>query len=188
LDFTGVNKSWDERYGSILATRLEEEDLRILLSYICPELEERIIQDILGLANDPSGYFKKHGERFLEDGYDVPSQHLYRRILVSAMRDLKKIVVLDWKMWRDDISWAVSDLTNGEISNIVGDLDEEEDTLKALCIAEARLSKRGLAFLHLDTDSDEYSLLVVPQKQAESVFEAAERCSLQIIPVGRVRL
>ena len=138
---------------------------------------------VVQFANDPNGTYAQHKRAMEENGFEEPYPNIYLDIVIDHMSERERLVRLDWKAGRDDISWAAETLSGGRVKALLDDRAEEEDTNALLALASDRLAKQGYAFLCIDDGSDSYPAFLVPAKSAKSVIDAAAKCGIRVLSV-----
>lgn len=169
--------------GEAKKEKNDDGNLAAFLQLVFPECPPDLRERVLGLASDPEGYFAAHAAEMEELGYDEPYDTLYRSILLSEMQEHNKLWTMDWKGNRSEINAIIEDLSGGEFVDILTEEDGSDDYALAdeqLPVASERMRAKGKILLCLDTESDSYTLMVVPLEKADEIVAASEKCGIRI--------
>lgn len=161
----------------------KSEALTHFLDLVFPECPVDFRDKILALAADPRGYFRNHAAEMEEGGYDEPYEGAYLSVLLSEMQARNKLWTMDWKEGRGEINAILRDLSDGRFSELLTDEDGPDEYAIAdelLPKASAKMREGGMILLCLDTDSDSYTLMIVPVEKADAIIAAAGRCDIRI--------
>lgn len=160
-----------------------EEPVAHFLSLIFPNCPPDFRDKILGLAADPEGYYQAHRVELEAEGRDESYALLYRDLLINEMQEHGLLWTADWKVVRSEINAIIRDLSHGRFVDILTEEDGSDDYALAdelLPLASERMRTEGMILLCWDTESDSYTLLVVPVEEADGLIAAAAECGLRI--------
>lgn len=163
--------------------RTKTESLDRFLHLVFPECPGELRHTVLAAATDPEGYFRDHAAELEEKGYDEPYPFFYLSLLLPAMQEHNKLWTMDWKEPRGEINAIIRDLSEEEFVEILGEDDGDDEHALAdelLPLAAGRMRPAGKSLLCLDTQSDSYTLLVVPCEKTEAIIAAAAACGITI--------
>lgn len=159
------------------------EPLLNFLQLVFPECSPEFRATVIGLAADPDGYYQAHAAEFDAERRNEPYDLLYRDLLLAEMQKHNKLWTMDWKGNRSEINAIIEDLSHGKFVDLLTKEDGSDDYALAdeqLPLASKRMREQGMILLCWDTDSDSYTLLVVPLDEADAIITAAAKCGIRI--------
>jgi len=165
IEHCGWNKSFEERYAHIKATRINKKDIEAFVAalapfnMLCAQTAQKanlasIAAEILECAQQPVTFFKTHESYLVEELYiDEPIPQLYRHVLMGKLMQLDAVYDIDWKDGLEEIQPAILALSG---SDPFIDLPDAEncDAEKLLSYAGDTLAAQGLCLVNFNNGSD----------------------------------
>lgn len=162
---------------------IRREDMVQFLSLLDADFDAAKTERIVRFANDPNGTYAAHRAEMEENGFEGPYATIYLDIVIDHMSERERLVRLDWKASRDEISWAVEVLSKERFKGLLDDRGENDAITGLLAEASNRLAKQGYALMFVDDGSDSYPTILVPKKTEKNLTDAAEKCGVRVVSV-----
>lgn len=183
IDYLGVNKSIEEQYKKVKGVKLKRESITALIETLSPHSDHvNLIKIIFSAALKPVAFFKDNIQYLERLQIEEPSKELYVFILIYELEKNKTIWTLDWKSSTEDINYAISKLSHGEIKEALDNNITNQSTPKMLKMASVRLQKLGHIVLNIYTDTDSYSIFLAKEDKAQEIIQLAKECKIKITP------
>lgn len=181
IDYLGINKSIEERYKKVKGCKLQHESITSLIEALAPDTnQDKLIEKVSSAASKPVAFYKDNMPYLEQLEIDEPSKELYIYILLYELEKQNRIWNLDWKSSAEDINYAISQLSNGAIKDILEETINNQSAAKMLKIASVRLQKAGWVLLNINTDSDAYFIVLAEEDKAQEIIQLGKACKIKI--------
>lgn len=126
--------------------------------------------------SDPAAYVKKHAKELRARGITKPVQRLPLVALLDGLEVIKRVALVDHRAAPEDVAWLLLGLRGTPklpMACAKGiDDDDERPVDEILSVAAAAAKAKGLALVNMDTESDQYAIVVVPKDAAARLARA----------------
>lgn len=185
IEQLGVNKTLSERFAHIKGNKIKKSSIENLVNQIIEK--EDLAKTISGMvyqsASSPVAFFEDNEIIIKKFSLEEPSRDLYKNLLCELLEEHQYLITLDHKFTDADLCMAIDSLSKGQIklspvALAKGGLNAQWATAAQGC------SEKGFLLLHIDLDSDNFNLLLLPIDKFENLLTHAKTCRLKIIKLG----
>ncbi len=156
--------------------------INTLLQWLDKDHQVQIWKAVESAILDPQQYYRNNTNSLAKRGINAPFSGLYIIALADSLLEARVAVEIDWNSDLETIQWAVSQMTNVEIQELLpAEGSKEMPAEKVLKTIGKNLSRQNLTLTSLDIDSDSYVLCLLPKDIYRQVIELANKVGIKMV-------